>query len=154
MVCVGGFILWRRYGEWLVFTLRQTPELGENMTGKQKLANLPDKTKPIIVDGFDPDSRSALIGDKVYKTIPVELVRFPPTMPQDLYGKNGATSVTSNQGAAKRSMHTIEFLPELNQFRIIFHGGNGMLVDMVPIHRVNGWTPFADGRCYSKPGTD
>ena len=92
------------------------------------------------------------IGSKTYEKIPVELVRFPPTLPQDLYGKNGASSVSSNKGASKRSMHTVDFLPGLNQFRIVFHGQSEPLIDMVPIHRVNGWTPFEEGENYVIPG--
>ena len=111
------------------------------MTAKQKT----EQSKPL-------HAGSVSVGGNTYKAYPVELVRFPPTSPQDLYGKNGASSVSSNQGAAKRSMHTIDFLPDMNQFRIVFYGNGTKLVDMVPVHRVNGWTPFKAGESYTVPG--
>ena len=123
------------------------------MTGKQRLAKLEDKKQPQIIVSDGADSGQAVVWGKQYDSMPVVLLRFPPTLPQDLNGKNGCSSVTSNrEGIMPRSMHTIDFIPALNQFRVIFHGNDGPKTDMVPIHRVNAWTPFEDGQTYLIPG--
>lgn len=124
------------------------------MTGKQKLAKIEVKNEigrqPARVPSDEP---SVEIYGKKFHAIPTVLLRFPPTMPQDLNGKNGCSSVTSNrEGIMPRSLHTIDFIPALNQFRVIFHGNDGPKIDMVPIHRVNGWTPFESGDTYLIPG--
>lgn len=115
------------------------------MTGKQRLENL-DKKQPPAHSG-----KVTVLG-KEQAAWPVSLLKFQPTSPQDLPGKAGATSLSSNLGPAKRTMHTIDYLPAIDGFHVVFYGSAGPVVEIVPMHRVNAWSPFPAGESYQVPG--